>query len=354
MGKQHRQDMRGARVQRAQLATVRNTLQDAHNDRLYSTYTAAHNQAQQDYSVENRRINAMPGTALVKQPLWDGNTLNRDTRQAQAQTTYDAAVAVPMTQKIWPELRRKMDEAIEQQRRAAGKTRLRSARPFENLDIVVSKNGSEYSNPGLLSLITEVLNHTEFLAERCAHVGVYPPGGGTGHAIAIYRQNTGDYQFFDPNFGVYAFATKQKVIDAFEFIFATAYPNLLSASTSDNHSYQDSSGRVKGSWEIFKGTRVPPPVVQQEAPIPVPQPVRQRATEVVNLSAQSQQARTQRVAPIQQNPQTPQPGMQPTSRSPQQTGTPTSSSPLQKFQIDGKWYEAINYKAAREMAKGAK
>ena len=101
-----------------------------------------------------------------------------------------------------------------------------------------------------------MMDHPEFRADRCAHVGANPPNGGTGHAVAIHRQNIGGrYHFFDPNFGVYDFS-RTNLIEAFVFLFGTAYPHWAGGGTSDNHPYEV-AGRTKGTWSILKGNRVP-------------------------------------------------------------------------------------------------
>ena len=268
MSKQHRQDERGALLQRQNV----NPILTQKNNQLYGQYTSAWDSAQDTYAREHERINQMTGTRLQKQPLWDANTRAREQAQALAQRTYDSAVGLPIMEKTWSDYRRLMDGAIEQQRRSLGKTTARSARPFENLDLVAASDSKEYTGTGLRNLISEVLSSPAFLPDRCAHVGVNPPDGGTGHAVAIHRQNTsGRYHFFDPNLGVYEL-TRSNLIEAFVYIFGTAYPNWAGGGTSDDHPYQV-NGRTKGSWSIFKGNRVPAPVVVETPPVTVPERV---------------------------------------------------------------------------------
>ncbi|MDQ2776418.1 MAG: C58 family peptidase [Acidobacteriota bacterium] len=256
MRKQHRQDERGAMMQRQEI----NPILTRKNDQLYNRYTTDWDAAQRTYSRENDRINDMPGTRQEKEPLWDANLRSRNEAQALVQRAYDTGSASPTMEKAWTDFRKLMDQAIERQRRAAGKMRVGSSSPFENLDLVATQDSKEYTGTGLRNLSTEVLGNSEFGTDRCAHVGVNPPGGGTGHAIGIYRQNTsGKYHFFDPNFGVYDM-TRANVIEAFEFLFGTAYPNWAGGGTSDNHPYEV-GGRTKGTWSIFKGNRVSAPVV---------------------------------------------------------------------------------------------
>jgi hypothetical protein len=264
MRKQHRQDERGALMQRQDI----NPILRQKNDQLYSRYTTDFEAAQQIYVREHNRINQMPGTRQEKQALWDANTRSRDEAQAAATSAYNTGSAAPSMEKAWTDFRKLMDRAIEQQRRALGKTTLRSARPFENLDLVATQDSKDYTGTGLRNLINEVLSNPEFGPDRCAHVGVNPPQGGTGQAVAIHRQNTsGKYHFFDPNFGVYEM-NRANLVEAFEFLFATAYPNWAGGGTSDDHPYQV-GGRTKGSWSIFKGNRVSAPVVVETPQITV-------------------------------------------------------------------------------------
>jgi hypothetical protein len=133
MNKQHRQDHRAAQMQRQDINPLLRTKSQALIDKLNADLSLAH----QNYSRENDRINAMPGTRQVKQPLWDENTRIYNETCASLQRAYDMKVAAPPVEKVWAEFRRKMDEAIEYQRRRLGKTTATSARPFENLDLVV-------------------------------------------------------------------------------------------------------------------------------------------------------------------------------------------------------------------------
>jgi hypothetical protein len=262
MAKQHRQDQRAALMQRQEINPLLRTKSQQLVDKLNTDLDLAY----QNYSREHDRINAMPGTRAVKDPLWAQNERNLQESQASLQRAYDQKIATAPVELVWAEFRKKMDQAIAQQRRQLGKTGM-SARPFENLDVAAAQGSKEYTGEGLRALVTEVLNNPEFKPDRAAHVGVNPPQGGTGHAIAIHRQNTGGkYHFFDPNFGVYEF-TKANLIEAFVFIFGTAYPHWAGGGTSDDHPYEV-NGRTKGSWTVFKGNRVAPPEVV-ETPRPV-------------------------------------------------------------------------------------
>jgi len=337
MQKQHRQDHRAALMQRQDI----NPLLTTKNNQLFQKLTSDNNAAYQTYCRENGRINGMPGTATVKQPLWDENERLYNEACAANRRAYDSKVSAPPVEKVWTEFRKKMDEAIRQQRQAAGKTGY-SARPFENLDLVAASASKEYTGTGLRKLISEAINHSEFKADYCAHIGVNPPDGGTGHAVAVHRQNTGGkYHFFDPNFGVYEF-TKANLVDAFVFIFGTAYPNWAGGGTSDDHPYEV-NGRTKGNWSIFKGNRVPAPTVTE-----TPQPIEVRVETPVTLTI----VRTMPNIPVTTQSGPVVTGVRTTS--PQTTGTQTPSTGLKRFQINGKWYEAVNYKAASEMAKSSK
>jgi hypothetical protein len=158
MRKQHRQDERGALMQRQDI----NPILRQKNDQLYSRYTTDFEAAQQIYVREHNRINQMPGTRQEKQALWDANTRSRDEAQAAATSAYNTGSAAPSMEKAWTDFRKLMDRAIEQQRRALGKTTLRSARPFENLDLVATQDSKDYTGTGLRNLINEVLSNPEF------------------------------------------------------------------------------------------------------------------------------------------------------------------------------------------------
>jgi hypothetical protein len=118
---------------------------------------------------------------------------------------------------------------------------------------------------GLDQLIEEVLNHPDFKSDCCVHMGINPPSGRTGHAVALHRQSTGGkYHLFDPNFGVYEL-TRDKTKEAFLFIFRTAYPNWAGGGTQDDQAYE-MNGQTKGSYAIFRGNRVSAPAVVEERP----------------------------------------------------------------------------------------
>ena len=267
VSKQFREDYRAALVHLEQTPEKVKAFADAKNQQLVDKLNADRAAAYQIYVAEHERINAMRGTYAEKQPLWDANERRLEQARTALQAPYAAKVAAPSLAKAWEELRKKMDEAIAKQRREDQKATFRSSRPFENLDLVAAQDSKEYSGSGLRNLITEVIDHRELSPDRCAHVGINPPAGGTGHAVAVHRQNTGGkYHFFDPNFGMYEF-TRANLIEAFLYIFGTAYPYWAGGGTSDNKPYEV-NGRTKGSWAIFRGTRVAA-VAVVEAPLPV-------------------------------------------------------------------------------------
>jgi len=140
---------------------------------------------------------------------------------------------------------------------------------YSKLKIAGSSPNSVYGPPnGLVKAIDAVTSHRGFLPGSGALVGVFPTGAGTGHGVAIHRLNTGKYQFFDPNFGVFEFDYKN-LLWAFVFIFLKAYP-AMSDGTPDAGDYQDASGMVRAEFVIYLGPGLPVPGVNNlRAGLPV-------------------------------------------------------------------------------------
>ena len=53
----------------------------------------------------------------------------------------------------------------------------------------------------------------------------YSSGANDAHAIAIHRLDNGTFQFFDPNYGVFAASSADKLKDSVIYLVGTVYPS---------------------------------------------------------------------------------------------------------------------------------
>jgi hypothetical protein len=175
-----------------------------------------------------------------------------------------------------------MDKRLVDDRGARGKQGPSKCK-FTDLKIVKAVDPTDY--PGIAVLIGRLLGDEKFQGNLAAYLSVSPPiKDATGHAVAILRDNKGQYTLFDPNFGTYSILSAEKIREAISYIFKQAYPNMPSGGSSDNRAYEIGN-KVKGSYTIFEGElkRLPKaapilsPVVEapttavQSAAVPQPQ-----------------------------------------------------------------------------------
>lgn len=169
----------------------------------------------------------------------------------------NTVIGMPEMQRIWGDYSKLMDEWVKAERLAEGKVG-GSKRPFSNLKIVRAQELKTWTS-GVSELIDALLSDPAFRANRAAYLGVNPPSGGSGHAIAIHRLNTGGrYHVFDPNYGVYEL-TAPKLREVVLYLFRTVYP-YSGGPGSDHHAFEV-AGQVKGRYTIFEGKIAPAPSV---------------------------------------------------------------------------------------------
>jgi hypothetical protein len=157
----------------------------------------------------------------------------------------------PALEHFWKGYAKSMDEQREAERSAREKT-TESTHGFGKLQVGKSLNAREWPG-GIADFAKTILLDPAFLPNRAAFVGVGVPGGGTGHAIAIQRRNTGnEFYLFDPNFGVYAL-TGSKVRDAMVYLFTIHYPNSTGGG-NDDHAYEK-DGKAWGEYAIFESAQ---------------------------------------------------------------------------------------------------
>jgi len=135
------------------------------------------------------------------------------------------------------------------------------AHKYSSLTVVGASKPTSYQPNGVVALIDTILNDKRLTAGNGVLIGIYPPSEAGGHAIAIRRLNSGDYHFFDPNFGVFEFKP-ENVRWAFVFLFLKGYPTL-EPRTRDGKDYQV-KGEVRGEYVIFKGLPSSPPAVKHQ------------------------------------------------------------------------------------------
>ncbi len=132
---------------------------------------------------------------------------------------------------------------------------------YSRLTVGACSSSTIYGPPnGLLTFLNTVLTHHALQAGSGAVMGIAPPGAGAGHAVAVHRLNTGDFHFFDPNFGIYKL-TARDVLRAILFLFLKAYPHMEGGNKADNQDYEV-NGRVECDFLIYRAPGASPPSVK--------------------------------------------------------------------------------------------
>ena len=148
-----------------------------------------------------------------------------------------------------------MDKFETLQRSAVKRTETK--RPFNRLKAMCSINAAEFLPH---DYITRLLENSELKPTFGALLGVLPCGGGTGHALALQKLNTGRYHFFDPNYGVFEMEHDQ-VVAAVKFLAANSY------------NFAGPDGKIKGDYTIFgHDGPTPPAIATRLKPNPQPAP----------------------------------------------------------------------------------
>jgi hypothetical protein len=132
---------------------------------------------------------------------------------------------------------------------------------YSRLTVGACSSSTVYGPPnGLLTFLNKVLTHDALQAGCGAAMGIAPPGKGAGHAVAVHRLNTGDFHFFDPNFGIYKL-TARDLFRAILFLFLKAYPHMEGGNEADNQDYEV-TGKVECDFLIYKAPGASPPSVK--------------------------------------------------------------------------------------------
>jgi Yersinia/Haemophilus virulence surface antigen len=131
--------------------------------------------------------------------------------------------ATSNTEVSWRSFSESLDEAhsarrVTDQRHAPKKT-------FSKISIVASTDREPYHSA--FSAITTLLALGEFTVGRVviAGFGLRKSGQDTGHAVALYRQNNGNFYLLDPNYGVFDY-NRQGAEFALRYLFAGLPTNI--------------------------------------------------------------------------------------------------------------------------------
>jgi hypothetical protein len=132
---------------------------------------------------------------------------------------------------------------------------------YSRLTVGACSQSTIYGPPnGLLNFLNKIMTHPALQAGCGVAMGIAPPRTAAGHTIAAHRLNTGDFHFFDPNFGVYKL-TARDLYKAILFLYLKAYPNMEGGNEADNQDYEV-NGRVECDFVIYKGPGASPPSVR--------------------------------------------------------------------------------------------
>jgi Yersinia/Haemophilus virulence surface antigen len=135
---------------------------------------------------------------------------------------------------------------------------------YSKLTIAAGSSSTTYGPPnGLLQFVNKVLTQQAMQAGCAASLGIGPVSAGAGHAVGVHLLNSGNYMFFDPNFGVYVMEY-DNLRRAILFLFLKAYPQLEGGNPRDNQPYEV-NGKVSGDFVIYKGPAVTAPSVRRMA-----------------------------------------------------------------------------------------
>ena len=93
-------------------------------------------------------------------------------------------------------------------------------RPFSGIRL--ASNRARQKAPDLDEAVSALLAR-ELARGSCAIFGVSKDSADQGHAVAIERRTAGDFHLFDPNIGIYAIASEDKLKGAIRWLFETKY-----------------------------------------------------------------------------------------------------------------------------------
>ena len=93
-------------------------------------------------------------------------------------------------------------------------------RPFSGIRLASSR--ARQKAPDLDEAVSALLAR-ELARGGCAIFGVSKDSADQGHAVAIERRTAGDFHLFDPNIGIYAIASEDKLKGAIRWLFETKY-----------------------------------------------------------------------------------------------------------------------------------
>jgi hypothetical protein len=142
-----------------------------------------------------------------------------------------------------------------------GESRQVTKKPFDNLKVVRSGFATEYQSA---TQCLGELAKNGLQVKKCT-VLTFKPRGEVGHAIAIYQAKAEEFQFFDPTFGTYRFASLKDLLLCIKHLFweSVLNPPVADATTLDrqkavycrrDHSTDEAiPAHTKMSYTMFEG-----------------------------------------------------------------------------------------------------
>jgi Yersinia/Haemophilus virulence surface antigen len=202
------------------VATTKKERRRTVHDTLFKLYNE--NLSQQNVAVQPSTITALQEFVTFGSTPGHEVPMSRvkgwiETLQAQMSS------ANTNTEVSWRSFAQSMDELHSEGR--ATDQRHAPKKTFSNISIVASTDRDPYNSA--FSAITTLLALGEFTEGRVviAGFGLRKSGQDTGHAVALYRQNTGKFYFLDPNYGVFDY-TRQGAEFALRYLFAGLPTNI--------------------------------------------------------------------------------------------------------------------------------